>query len=220
MNTSNLQFIGWTAVIGGIVGIIGFISLMLLFVVGEPFGALNDILSIPVAILLMPLVFALYRLNAADYPLLSLLAALAGVAGFLATATGSTLLVTGRIEFQQSLVIGIGGFGLIGLWVFMNSGMGLISHQLPGEPAWMGILLGLTPIVGLIAVFRAGSVANALAAMGGQSAGAAQISPLAYAFVVLGIISYAAMPVWYIWIGRLFLSDKLGLSVAAVVAQS
>jgi hypothetical protein len=217
MNMSNPQFIGWTAIIGGIVGIIGFISLTLLFVVGEPFGTLNDLLSIPTALLLMLLVFALYRLNAADYPLPSLVAALAGVAGFLAAATGSGLLITGRIEFQQSLVIGIGGFGLIGLWVLMNSVMGLINHQLPGGTAWMGTLLALTPVVGLIAVFRAGSVANALAAMGGQSAGAVQISPLAYAFVVLGLMSYAAMPIWYVWIGRLFLSGKVGLSVAADV---
>jgi hypothetical protein len=192
---------------------------MLLFIVGKPFfGTLNDLLSIPTAILLMPLVFALYRLNAAEYPLLSLLAALAGVAGFASVAIGSALLIAGRIEFQQSLIPGMGGFGLIGLWVLMNSVMSLLNRQLPAGPAWVGILLALTPTLALVAMFRAGSVANALAALGGQSAGAAQISPLAYAFVVLGLISYAAMPIWYIWVGRLFLSGKVGLTIAAAVA--
>jgi hypothetical protein len=221
MNLSNSQFVGWTAIIGGIVGVIGFIALMLLFVVGKPFfGTLNDLLSIPTAILLMPLVFALYRLNATDYPLLSLLAALAGVAGFAAVAIGSALLIAGRIEFQQSLIPGMGGFGLIGVWVLLNSIMGLINRQLPSGAAWMGILLALTPTLALVALFRAGSVADAMASLGGLSTGAAQISPLAYAFVVLGLISYAAMPIWYVWVGRLFLSGRVGLTVVVVIAQT
>ena len=47
MTTSNPQLVGWTALVGGVVGVVSFVSLMLLFVVGEPFGTLNDILSIP-----------------------------------------------------------------------------------------------------------------------------------------------------------------------------
>ncbi len=66
MDVSNQNFIGWTTIAGGVIGVVGFISLALLFVVGEPFGTLNDILSIPVAFLMMPLILALYQLHAAE----------------------------------------------------------------------------------------------------------------------------------------------------------
>ena len=131
MSIPNSHFVGWTAIIGGVVGVIGFVSLILLFVVGEPFGTLNDILSIPTAFLLLPLVVALYRLNAAEQSWLSLFALIAGLTGFISTAVGSVLLVSGRIDFDQSLIYGIGGFGLIGLWALLNSVMGLSEHALP-----------------------------------------------------------------------------------------
>lgn len=218
MNMSTAHFAGWTAVIGGIVGIIGFIALALLFVVGEPFGTLNDILSIPTALLMMPLIFALYRLNGGGSPAAGLIALLAGVTGFLAAAVGSGLLVLGRLDFVQSLIPGIGGFGLIGLWVLVNSVLGLTNGVLPRGLAWTGIALSVTPSLALLAVFRAESLARVLEAMGGQASPGVQISPLAYAFLILGAVSYAAMPVFYIVLGRLFLSNRLAFPIAASIA--
>ena len=217
MNMSNSQFVGWTAIVGGVVGVIGFISLILLFVVGEPFGTLNDILSIPTAFLLMPLIFALYRLNAADHSWLCLFALIAGISGFFAAAVGSTLLVLGRIDFQQSLVYGIGGFGLIGLWALMNSVMGLAGHTLPKGLAWAGILLGATPTLALVAVLRADNIAGALTAMSGQSANVGQANPLVYILFTLGFISYAGLPIWFILIGRLFVSGRSLISAGTVM---
>jgi len=219
MNTPNFQFVGWTAIIGGVVGVVGFVSLVLLFVVGEPFGTLNDLLSIPTAFLLAPLVVALYRLNAAEHAALSTLAVVAGLAGFFAMAIGSGLLLLGRISFEQSLLSGMGGFGLIGLWLLINSATGLSSHTLPRGAAWIGLLLAVAPTLALMAVWRAGNVATALASLGGQSTGTAATSPLVYAFVILGAISYAGLPFWFILMGRLFASGKLGLAVGAVVVS-
>ena len=218
MNVSNSPFVGWAAIIGGVVGVIGFVSLILLFVFGEPFGTLNDILSIPTALLLMPLVFALYRLNAAGHSWLSLFALIAGLTGFLATAIGSVLLVSGRINFEQSLVYGIGGFGLIGLWALMNSVMGLADHTLPKGLAWAGILLGVTPTLALVAVLRADNIASALTAMSGQTAAGGQTSPLVYVLFILGFISYAGLPIWFIIMGRLFVSGRLSTAVVAALA--
>ena len=215
MSIPNSHFVGWTAIIGGVVGVIGFVSLILLFVVGEPFGTLNDILSIPTAFLLLPLVVALYRLNAAEQSWLSLFALIAGLTGFISTAVGSVLLVSGRIDFDQSLIYGIGGFGLIGLWALFNSVMGLSEHALPKALAWMGILLGVTPTLALLAVFRANSVANALNGMAGQTAAGGQTNPMVYVPFMLGFISYAGLPIWFILIGRLFLSDRALISVTS-----
>ena len=109
----------------------------------------------------------------------------------------------------------IGGFGLIGLWALLNSVMGLSDHALPKALAWMGILLGVTPTLALLAVFRANSVANALNGMAGQTAAGGQTNPMVYVLFMLGFISYAGLPIWFILIGRLFLSDRALISVTS-----
>lgn len=218
MTMSDSPFVGWTAIAGGVVGVIGFIALVLLFVVGEPFGTLNDILSIPVALLVAPLLLALYRLHAASYPAVAVVALLAGLAGYAAAAIGSGLLVLGRIDFNTSLLFGIGGFGLIGLWALLTSGMGLRGDTLPRAAAWAGLALSVTPTLALLTVLRAESVANALNAMGGQTGGTPP-GALAMVFVVLGGLSYAAMPLWIIWLGRLFLAARVGLPAAVALGQ-
>ena len=217
MTTSNPQLVGWTALVGGVVGVVSFVSLMLLFVVGEPFGTLNDILSIPIALLLTPLIVALYRLHAAEHAALSAFAMLAGLAGFFATAVGCALLVLGRISFEQSLLPGIGGFGLIGLWALLNSALGLANDRLPSGLAWLGLALGLMPTLTLVMTLRADRVAAVLASMGNATAGF-QAGPLVYVLLALGFISYAGLPMWFILMGRLFLSDRLG-GIASVVAS-
>ena len=217
MATSNPQFVGWTALLGGVVGFVSFVALMLLFVVGEPFGTLNDILSIPIALLMTPLVVALHRLHAAEHAALSMVAMLAGLAGFFITAAGCALLVLGRISFEQSLLPGIGGFGLIGVWLLINAVLGLSAGTLPRGMAWAGLLLAITPTLALVAVLRAGNVAAALASFGGQSAGAVAVSPLAYVFVILGAISYAGLPFWFILIGRVILLGRWPMVAASAV---
>lgn len=217
MNLSSQHFIGWSAIIGGSIAVIGFISLLLLFIVGEPFGTINDVLAIPSGLLLLPLVVGLYRLGAADHPLPSALALLAGIAGFLITMAGSILLLTNRIDFQLSLLPGIGGFGLIGLWVLINSIMGLRSGALPRALAWAGVLLAIAPSLALLAVFRLESVANGLTGMASQAGGFQMSLPIMVVFL-LGFISYAGLPVWFILVGRLFLSHRLGLPAGVAVA--
>lgn len=209
MNTSNPELIGWTALIGGVIGVIGFFSLALLFVVGEPFGTINDILSIPVAFLMLPLVVAFYRLDAADHPILSLVALAAGVAGFFAAAIGSALLVLNRISFEQSLLPGIGGFGLIGLWVLINCALALRGQTLPRGTALVGLLLAVTPSLILPATMRVSNVVAVLNSFADPSSFTGQASPLFYVVVVLGMVSYAGLPLWFVQMGRVFLSGRV-----------
>lgn len=209
MDVQNSQLIGWTAITGGIVAVIGFICLILLFTVGEPFGTINDFLAIPTSLLLIPLVLALHRLHAADHLSVSRFALFAGLAGFLAVAVGSALLVLDRITFEQSLPPVIVGFGFIGLWVLLNSVLGLSDGTFPRPMAWVGIFLGLIPTLILPFAFRADRVAGLLGGFAGQPGAGSQVSPLLYLAIGLGSISYALMPFWYIWVGRLFTSGRL-----------
>lgn len=218
MVQSNESLIGWTAVIGGILGVVGFVALLLLFVIGEPFGTLNDLLSIPTGFLLLPLVYGMLRLNQTGNPALSWVAFAAGVLGFLVTATGSILLVMGRISFERSLIPGIGGFGLIGLFVLLNSTMALRHDTLPRLTAWIGLLLAIAPTLALLAVLRADSIAGGLQAMAGQTAAGLQLSPWMIAFMVAGFVSYAGIPFWFIWVGRLFLTGKVGVAFSPAMA--
>lgn len=108
---------------------------------------------------------------AAKLSLPSFVALLVGIAGFLTMMTGSILLLTNRIDFQLSLLPGIGGFGLVGLWVLIHSLLALRSGALPRSVAWAGILLAITPSLALLAVFRLETVANGLTGMAGQAGG-------------------------------------------------
>lgn len=217
MTISQTQFIGWSAILGGSIAVVGFISLLLLFVVGEPFGTINDFLAIPSGLLLLPLVYGLYRLNASDYPLTSLIALIAGAAGFLATMIGSILLLANRIDFQTSLLPGLGGFGLVGLCVLINSVLALQDGALPKGLAWAGVLLAITPTLALAAVPWMNRIADGLEAMAGQTTGF-QISPLLIIVFILGFISYGGLPIWFIVIGRLFAQARLLLLGTAAVA--
>lgn len=212
MQQVDSQLIGWTAILGGVVAIIGFISLILLFIVGEPFGTINDLLSIPTAVLMLPLVFALRLANAPEAPAAAWAAFLAGLLGFVATAIGSVLLVSGRIDFNRSLVYGLGGFGLIGLWALLNSAVGLRSHQWPAGVAWMGILLGVFPVLLLPALLSVERVGNAL---NGMASGSVAGPGLMLASAI-GFICYGGLPVWFILMGRLFLSGRLAVTPAAL----
>lgn len=219
MSTSNLHLIGWATIVGGVTGVIGFIALILLFIVGEPFGTINDILAIPVAILMLPLIFALYRLNEPQHGIVSLVASVAGVSGFAATAIGSVLLVSGRISFEQSLLPGIGGFGLIGLWVLLSSLLGILDHSLPRGIALTGIILGIIPSLALPFALRPEQLALTLGAMAGQSSPAAQLSPLVYLLFTLGFVSCAGLPVWFIWIGRAMLNGRIDVLAGRAFAH-
>lgn len=218
MAASNPQSVGWSAIIGGVIGVIGFICLILLFVVGEPFGSINDFLSIPTGLLLLPLVVGLYRLHAPHYPLIGGLAALAGAAGFLSTMAGSALLLLGRIDFQQSLIPGMGGFGLIGLWALLNAALSLADGALPRPIALAGVLLGLTPTIILVLLLRVDAVANVLTAMASPTAAGFQMNPVVMALTALGMISYAGLPFWFIAVGRLFATGRVGAAVGGLVS--
>nr|HMT20697.1 hypothetical protein [Promineifilum sp.] len=78
----------------------------------------------------------------------------------------------------------------------------------------LGLVKG-APALALLAVFRLESIANGLTGMAGQTTGFQMSLPIMVVFL-LGFISYAGLPIWFIALGRLFTSGRLGLAVGAL----
>lgn len=217
METTTVQTIGWSTILGGIVALIGFIALLLMFSVNLTFGLINDLLSVPSSWLLLPLVIGFYLLQSTEHRIPSLIALVVGLVGFVTTMTGSILLLMQRIDFQTSLLPGIGGFALIGLFILINSLMSLDGDPLPKSLAWMGVLLSITPSLALLGVFWSDRIAGVLGSMTGGATGF-EANPLVGILFTLGFISYGGLPIWFILVGRQFVMGKvMATAVGAAV---
>ena len=172
----------WSAYLSAVAAILTFITGILFFTVGDPFGKINDVASIFQVLLMIPLAFALYLLLSPSMQTLGLIAALIGVAGMLIAAYGQSLLVFGKIDFADSMKYFPTG-AAIGFWLTVTCAFALNHNLFPSELAWTGILAGVSYIVIVLAFLIRGQQ-NIVFYIGG---------------LVLGI-SY---PIWAIWLGRL-----------------
>lgn len=183
----------WSAYISAIATILTFITGILFFTVGGPFGKINDISSVFQVLFMIPLALVLYRLLPGSMRTLGLIAAVIGIGGMLIAAYGQSLLVFGKIDFKGSMKYFPAG-AAIGIWLALTCSYALRSDLFPGRLAWTGILAGVSYIVIVLAFLIKGQQ-NMVFYIGG---------------LVLGI-SY---PVWAIWLGRLVgtgaLMAKLG----------
>jgi hypothetical protein len=118
-------FYSWCAYLSAAATLLTFITGVLFFTVGEPFGKLNDISSVFQVLLMIPLTMA----------------AIVGIGGMLVTAVGQTLLVLRRIDFQTSLRFTPGG-AAIGIWLIAVSLLALVGGYLPQGLVWIGIAAG------------------------------------------------------------------------------
>lgn len=108
------RFAGWSAYLSAAATVLGLVSLFVFFAVGEPFGTINDILSIVIAITMIVILFALHRLHRAIAPNMSLVVLVIGVIALLVAVVFQALLVLQIIEFAQTAFIVPLMFGLFG----------------------------------------------------------------------------------------------------------
>ena len=101
----------------------------------------------------------------------------------------SALLVLGLVEVELTLVASPIAFGVIGVWLVLNSYLGRSSGTLPSGLIWIGIVAG-TGFVSVIVGFLLGGQQHPLAAVGGLTA----------------VICF---PNWAVWFGRLLLSGRV-----------
>lgn len=183
------RYAGWSAYLSAAATIVGFVTLIVFFSVGEPFGTIHDISSIILALSLLPLALALYLLQRPCAALLSLIALIIGICAMLAASILQILLVLRVVKLELTLVAVPAAFGVVGVWLLLNSSLALASGTLPSGLAWVGMVAGVGYIL-VILGFILGGQQHPLTAVGGLTA----------------VIGY---PIWAIWIGGLLLSGRL-----------
>ncbi|GIW01952.1 hypothetical protein [Roseiflexus sp.] len=183
------RYAGWSAYLSAAATIVGFVTLIVFFSVGGPFGTINDISSSILALSLLPLALALYLLLRPCAALLSLIALIIGICAMLAASILQILLVLRVVKSELTLVAVPATFGVVGVWLLLNSYLALASRTLPSGLAWVGMVAGVGYIL-VILGFLLGGQQHPLTAVGGLTA----------------VIGY---PIWAIWIGGLLLSGIL-----------
>jgi len=144
----------------------GATTLAAFFAVGEPWGTLNDTMSIGLAWATVPIAVDLARRHRASRILrLGVAADLIGVA----TATVFTsMLISRRMTFEESLQPILAGQAFIGAWLIL-AGVGAWSD----EPSRRASMLGVTGGAGLVATaagIATGGMQSPVAAIGFVSA--------------------------------------------------
>jgi hypothetical protein len=137
-------------------------ALAAFFAVGEPWGTLNDSLSIGLAWATVPIAVDLVRRHPASRLLGVGLAA--DVIGVATTTIFTSLLISRRMTFEDSLQPILNGQALIGTWLIL-AGASAWSH--PGSR--LASMLGITGGAGLIATaggIATGGMGSPVAAIG------------------------------------------------------
>jgi hypothetical protein len=183
MDTSFLATItSWSAYLSAIATILTFITGILFFTVNGPFGKVNDIASVFQVLFMIPLAFALYRLLPTSMRALGLILAMIGIGGMLFAAYGQSLLVFGKIDFEESMKYFPAG-AAIGIWLIVTCSLALAYDLFPTGLSWIGILAGTSYIVIVLAFLIKGQ----------QN----------MVFYIGGLVLGTSYPIWAIWLGWL-----------------
>jgi hypothetical protein len=173
---------GWGAYLSAAFTVLTFLTALVFFAKGQPFGTINDVSSVLQVLFMIPLALALNRLLPAGVRIWVFLATAVGISGMLISALGQILLVFRRIDFEGSMKFFPAG-AAIGVWLLVSSILALVTGMFPSGFAWVGILAGLGYLLTVTGFLTGG-----------------QKHPLFYLGGGVLVLSY---PVWAIWLGHL-----------------
>lgn len=189
MSNNNLfRLAGWSAYLSAIATILGFVTIIAFFMVGAPFGKINDVISVIGSLVIIPILLALHHLHRSHVPAASLGALLIGMIAMLVAATLQTLLVFKAITYEQTAVTVPSAYGVVGLSLITYNYLAYANETLPRKLAGWGIVAGFGYVLVIMGFI-----------LGGQN------HPLTY---IGGLASVIAYSVWAIWLGRVFLKSN------------
>jgi MFS family permease len=185
------RYAGWSAFASAIATILGLVTLIMFFTLGQPWGTINDLTSILLALSILPVLLVLHRLHRRDAPILSLATFVLGLLAMLVAAAFQTLLVFRVFAYEQTALVVPGAFAVFGATLMVYNTLARASGSLSRKLAWLGMIAGagyVLVIAGLI--------------LGGQQ------SPITAAGGLIAVVCY---PIWAIWFGRLLLLRKINI---------
>jgi hypothetical protein len=186
-NYSLLRLAGWCAYVAAGATIFGIITLITFFIVGEPFGTMNDIASVVIALTSIPILVALNHLHRSASPILSWSAVVIGILSVLVAATTQSMLVLKIIEYEQSYYPATIAFGVFGVSLMVYGILSYTHGVFSRSMSVWGFFAGLGYFLVIIGFLL------------GQ-----QNHPLTY---VGGLMSVIAFPTWAIMLGSIFLKS-------------
>jgi hypothetical protein len=142
------RYAGWAAYLSAAASIATSLTAMLFFAKGQPWGSINDSLSVLQMLFMLPL-----APHAASF---SLLAAWMGAIGLLGVGVLQALLVLGRVGFRQQIGPAVGAGMVVGLWLLAVAVLSLGSGALPSAVAWWGVISGAGYLVTALGYFLGG----------------------------------------------------------------
>ncbi len=181
------QFTGWCAYIAAGATIFGFVTFVIFFIVGDPFGVMNDIASVVIGLTSIPILIALHNLHKTKYAPLSWATLSIGIVSLIVAVATQTMLVMKIIKYEQTVPATI-GFGIFGVSLMLFGYMSYTQSTFTRKVAVWGIFAGLGYFLVVVGFLL------------GQ-----QNHPLSY---VGGLISVIAFPTWAIMLGRHWLKSK------------
>lgn len=188
-NAELIRYAGWSAFTSAIVTIVGLVTLTLFFTLGEPWGTINDISSVVLALSTLPVLVVLHRLHRHDVPAVSLVTFFIGVLAMLVVVVFQTLLIVRVIAFAQTAVVVPVAYGLFGASLMVYSYLALAHEVLSRRLAVLGIIAGAGYVMVIIG-FILGGQEHPLTAIG-------------------GLTTVVCYPIWAIWFGRMLLAGRL-----------
>ncbi|MEW5939616.1 MAG: hypothetical protein AB1750_08145 [Chloroflexota bacterium] len=184
MNNLN-RLAGWSAILSGIATIIGAVTLVIFFSVGDPYGTINDVSSVVIGLTAILILFALYQIHRPSAPTVSLSAFLIGAVAMLIGALLQALLVINGTNFGEIVTV---MFGIFGASLVTFGWLAHSSGTMPRGLAWTGIAAGIGYVL-VTAGFILGGPNHLLTYIGG----------------VLAVMAY---PAWAFWFGRVLLKSS------------
>lgn len=198
MTTSNFSAmtIGGVTIATGVVGLLALVFIILFFIVGQPFGTLNDICIGSAAILSGVLAWLLSPQVHDQSPLLSQVTFVVALAGALVVAVGSVLVIFGITGWYLAGLYMAVGNALIGLWL-----LGL-NYSAQHDDSWSNGLAISGMVIGVIMLLGLAVIPGIL-----RSIDAWESAPWYVNYVGLaGSLGWLVLyPIWCIGLGRSFL---------------
>ena len=190
MPAEMLHAVGLAAYLSAAATLVTFVTGILFFTVGQPFGRIQDASSALQVLLMPPIALVLYFLLRPYAPALSLLSTLVGIGGMLLAGTLQVLLVFRAVQFETTIRTVLAAGGAIGVWLIVVGALSLAGGTLPSGLAWSGIVAGGGYVFLVIGFW-----------LGGQQ------HPLFWGGSLAAVIGYA---LWAIWLGHAALTGTLG----------